>query len=81
MVIMRIPARRLLIFRRVLRIPVRHPATKPQITEMRILTKGETPSTIKRAATAPPRAKLPSTVRSGKANIRKLITMPNATRA
>ena len=35
---------------------------------------------MRRATTAAPRGKLPSTVRSGKARIRKLMTIPSATR-
>jgi hypothetical protein len=79
MVIIKIPARRLLIFSFVLRRPVQQPARNPQIMAIKIPYTGGTPSMIRRATTAAPSGKLPSTVRSGKARIRKVMTIPKAT--
>ena len=78
---MRMPAKRLFIFSLVFSTPVRQPATKPAPMAQAEANPGSTPSTMRRAQTAPPRGKLPSTVRSGKASTLKVSAMPRATRA
>ena len=78
---MRMPARRLFIFSLVFSTPVRQPATNPAPMPQAVARPGSMPSTMSRAQTAPPRGKLPSTVRSGKASTLKVSAMPRATKA
>ena len=54
------------------------PAKHPAINAKTHVSKGSQPLTIKIALTAPPVAKLPSTVKSAKSNKRKVTYTPNA---
>ena len=65
LICVRMPARMAGISSTVVRKPVTAPQTAPASMATRIATAGSTPATTRTAQTAPPVAKLPSTVRSG----------------
>src|SRR5574344_433041 len=73
-------ASRSMILRRTLSQPVSRPAAAPARVAPAVATQGLKPATIITAQTAPPRGKLPSTVRSGKRNRRNDRYTPRATR-
>ena len=79
-IITKMLASKSMIFRLTFSQPVIIPAPAPASVATRVETKGSTPLVIKIAATAPPKGKLPSTVKSGKRSTRKEINTPKATR-
>ncbi|MNI85205.1 hypothetical protein D3C73_1421780 [compost metagenome] len=72
-IIIRIPESNPLTFPLVCKSPVHAPAAAPPIKAIRQASTGEYPWEIITAAIAPPVAKLPSTVRSGKSKMRNVI--------
>ena len=79
-VITRMPASKSLILKRVWVMPVTVPASAPASTAASVAVSGLLPPMMSMAATAAPRVKLPSQVRSGKLNTRKLMNtlMPSS---
>ena len=80
-VMTRMPASRSLILKRVWVMPVTVPATVPVSTAASVAVSGLLPPMMRIAATAAPRVKLPSQVRSGKLNTRKLMNTLRPSRA
>ena len=74
----RIPARMAGMPMDVWKTPVTAPASMPTASAMSVASQGLTPLVIRMAATAPPVAKEPSTVRSAMSRIRKVIYTPMA---
>ena len=70
-VIIRIEASRSMILSLTLSQPVTSPAAAPARVAPKVAIHGLKPATIMTAQTAPPRGKLPSTVKSGKRSKRK----------
>jgi hypothetical protein len=75
----RIEAKRCRIFRRTLSQAVTSPASAPASAARAVAMNAFQPKTISVAATAAPRGKLPSTVRSGNCSTRKERNTPSAT--
>ena len=71
-IIVRMPAKRAGIFSLVVRSPVMTPASIPAIAAKKIAVNGSLPLTSIEAATAAPRGKLPSTVRSAISSTRNV---------
>ncbi len=69
-IIVRMPERRAGIFNLVWSRPVHSPPSRPAIRAKRVASQGFMPPLMNRAATAPPRAMVPSTVRSATSRTR-----------
>ena len=77
-IIVKMPAKMPGIFSFVCKRAVAAPARQPEAKAAKTAKKGSTRALISTAPTAPPRAKLPSTVRSGKSSTLKVIKTPKA---
>ena len=77
LICVRMPERIAGISKTVVRKPVTAPQTAPAAVAARMASAGSTPATTRTAATAPPVAKLPSTVRSGMSSSLKVMKTPS----